>query len=165
MPRQCTDGPLGNSPGEPDGPRWVIAGARSLGLRGRRGCPAPRGSAWSPSTRQGGYGRPRRRRRCADCARSTSSATSAAPQSTAPASTAPKATGQTATRSGRLTTRFLEFIRALLFARQGVDDPCRVTVVTSRAALDVEAAAGSGAVGRGPRPRPAAPRSTCASPT
>jgi thioester reductase-like protein len=39
----------------------------------------------------------------------------------------------------RLVTRFLELIRALIAAREGGDDPCRVTVVTSRSALDVRA--------------------------
>jgi hypothetical protein len=39
----------------------------------------------------------------------------------------------------RLVTRFLELIRALIAAREGGDDPCRATVVTSRSALDVRA--------------------------
>jgi NAD(P)-dependent dehydrogenase (short-subunit alcohol dehydrogenase family) len=37
----------------------------------------------------------------------------------------------------RLVARFLEFLRALLAAREGADEPCRVTVVTRQAAFDV----------------------------
>jgi polyene macrolide polyketide synthase len=40
----------------------------------------------------------------------------------------------------RLVTGFLEFMRALAAAREGLHDPCRVTVVTRRAAFDVASA-------------------------
>lgn len=42
-----------------------------------------------------------------------------------------------------LVTRFLEFLRALDVAREGAEEPCRVTVVTQRAALDVASPRGA----------------------